>query len=380
MASIFHTTEGYAIDFQHNGKRPRIRLGRATERQAQEFAMRLEALLKADVLGVPPSLEVAQWLVSIDSRIHSQLVRLGLATLRLDMLADLLEAWLVSLKPKTAAASPVRAIIANLTDHFGAESRLRTFDDAARRSFENYLRAKHYANATVSRRLRLAKQVFDFAMSQRSIATNPFSDVKGNGEVNHDKDFEVSEAIMARLLECCDDIEFRALLCLVRYGGVRCPSEVLPMVWSQIHWDRDRFTAMSPKTEHHVDQDRRLVPLFPKLRAALTTLWEHCTPGVDLAFPNHQAAHAENTAKLTALCKRAGIEPWPRPFKNMRATCVTEWLRTHLVPNSPYSIVDIASWAGHSPETMLKHYAQVRSEDVTSAATKENSCQSNIHI
>ena len=357
MASLFRSDEGYSIDFTHN-KRQRLRIGAATERQAQEFLLRLESLLQADKLGTPVSLEVAQWLVSIDARLHRKLVAIGLATQRLSTLGELLDAWLASLKPKTASGSPVVAIVGNLTEHFGRETRLRAIDDSSRRSFETYL--ARYATATISRRLRMAKQVFGFAMLHRSIVANPFEHVKTTGEVNKAKDFYVTEQIMVRLLTYCTDVELRVILCLVRYGGVRCPSEVMPMEWSQVHWDQDRFTVLSPKTAHH-GHDRRTVPLFPTLRMAMTDLWEQCEPGTALTFPRLQGPHSRLTAKVTDLCRRAGIEPWPRVFDNMRASCITDWLRD-LLPNG-YSLMDLASWAGHSPQTMWKHYAMVSGED-----------------
>lgn len=372
MASVFRTGTTFAIDFLYNGRRPRIRLGNATQRQAEEFRSKLEALLQADALGIPVSLEVATWLISLDTRIHKQLVRLGLTTLRINTLGELLAAWLSSLNPKTAAGGPVLAIIENLTTRFDKNTPLRRFSGATCREFKHFLttignNGKPYARATVSRRLRMAKQVFAFAVRNRSITTNPFGDARGNGEVNRDKDFEVTEAIMQRILGQCANVEFRALLCLVRYGGVRCPSEVTQMTWEQVHWIRDCFTVLSPKT------GRRMVPLFPKLRAEFQALWENSewenSERDVLIFPNYQISHNQITAELRHFCVMSELKLWPRPFDNMRATCVTEWLRTYLVPNSPYSIIDVAAWAGHSPETMLKHYAQVRSEDLTSAAS-----------
>ena len=36
------------------------------------------------------------------------------------------------------------------------------------------------------------------------------------------------------ILEACPDQEWRTLFALVRYGGLRCPSEVLKLKWSDI--------------------------------------------------------------------------------------------------------------------------------------------------
>ena len=36
---------------------------------------------------------------------------------------------------------------------------------------------------------------------------------------------------------------------LARYGGLRCPSEVLSLRWQDVDWEMQRVTAPSPKTE-----------------------------------------------------------------------------------------------------------------------------------
>jgi integrase len=64
-------------------------------------------------------------------------------------------------------------------------------------------------------------------------------------------------------------VEWRLLIALCRYGGLRCPSEVLSLKWEHIHWAEGRMTVPSPKTEHHDGGESREVPLFPELRPFL---------------------------------------------------------------------------------------------------------------
>jgi len=54
---------------------------------------------------------------------------------------------------------------------------------------------------------------------------------------------------------------------------------------------------------------------------------------------------------------RAGYEPWPRLFHNMRTDCTTDWaeaLHAHVVAH------DQTQWLGHSPLVAAKHYLQTR--------------------
>jgi hypothetical protein len=38
-----------------------------------------------------------------------------------------------------------------------------------------------------------------------------------------------------RVLQACPQAEWRLIMALCRYGGVRCPSELLPLQWSEVN-------------------------------------------------------------------------------------------------------------------------------------------------
>ena len=313
-------------------------------------------------------------MATLPQKVHSKLAAGGLTNPRIDTVDELISEWLSTLKPKTRKNSGVQSLTANLRSHFGADFLIREITETQCRQFEHWLRTDAkagggaLAKATVSRRMRRAKQVFAHAVRAKYIVENPFEFVKGSNEVNRKKDFEVAPSIIDRLLDACADVEFRAMIALVRYGGLRCSSETVPFKWSQVYWDRDTFLAVAPKTEDYEDKELRIVPLFKPLRAALDELWERASERQELVFPNHQINHKSITSKLEVLCRRIGIAMWPRPWKNMRSTCISEWLRTYMPADSPYSIADLAAWAGHSPQTMLKHYAQIVKEQSASSA------------
>ena len=54
-------------------------------------------------------------------------------------------------------------------------------------------------------------------------------------------------------------------MALVRYGGLRCPSEVLHLRWEWVDLAEGRFTVFSPKTERFNGKRFRSVPIFPEL-------------------------------------------------------------------------------------------------------------------
>ncbi len=63
------------------------------------------------------------------------------------------------------------------------------------------------------------------------------------------------------------------------------------------------------------------------------------------------------------IIKRAGVEPYPKLFQNLRASRETELLAEH-----PIHVV--CAWMGHSALVSQKHYAKVREEDFELATGK----------
>jgi hypothetical protein len=59
------------------------------------------------------------------------------------------------------------------------------------------------------------------------IDTNPFVGVKIDQRSDRSKNVFVDAAMATAILEACPDQEWRTLFALARYGGLRCPSEVL---------------------------------------------------------------------------------------------------------------------------------------------------------
>ena len=59
---------------------------------------------------------------------------------------------------------------------------------------------------------------------------------------------------------------------------------------------------------------------------------------------------------------RAGLQPWPKLFQNMRASRATE-----LVKDFPEHVV--TAWMGHSKKIAQKHYLQVTEEDYKQASS-----------
>jgi integrase len=99
--------------------------------------------------------------------------------------------------------------------------------------------------------------------------------------LNKAREFFVTRETTGRVIEACPDHEWRLIVALSRYGGLRCPSEHLALRWDAIDWERDRMTVTSPKTEHNEGGERRVVPIFPELLPFLLEASEGAPEGAE---------------------------------------------------------------------------------------------------
>jgi len=356
MASIIRRPNGrHWIQFKGaGGKRRTIRLGKTSKRNAREFLGHVERLLYAKLTGGLSDDVTTRWLGDLDDSFHAKLAACGLIEARaVGTLDALLDDFRASLSVGKSTMQNVEVVLANLRGFFLPDRRLTTIKPAEANLFRGWL-ASHggqyggpLASATVSRRTRRAKQVFEHAVRQGWLRTNPFAGQRGWSEANRGRDHFVAREAIAAILEEVPNLEFRAIVALARFGGLRCPSEILPLEWAAIHWGRQTLSVYAPKTDTH-----RIVPLFPELDEALGALFESATEGATRLFPRHQITGTGLSSTLASACRRANVTAWPKPWQNMRSTRESELLEE-------YPIHVVAEWLGHSPSVALKHYTQV---------------------
>ena len=150
------------------------------------------------------------------------------------------------------------------------------------------------------------------------------------------------------------------------------PSEAVTLKWSDVDWSEGRLTIHSPKTEHIVGKATRQVPLFAELRPFLEDVQELVGSRPEFVFDKlrRDASQHETGWKavnlrtqFTKIIRRAGFEPWPRLWVNLRSSCETE-----LVQRFPAHVT--AAWLGHTPEIAQQHYLQVLPGHFQQAAQK----------
>jgi integrase len=166
-----------------------------------------------------------------------------------------------------------------------------------------------------------------------------------------------------KVLDACPDAQWRLIFALCRYGGLRCPSEVLLLKWADIDWERHRMIVHSPKTEHHQGKDMRQVPLFPELVLYLQEAFDHAPAGTEYVITRYRKHNSNLRSHFKRIICKAQLKPWPKLFQNLRSSRETE-----LTEKFPLHVV--CAWMGNSQAVAAKHYLQVTDEHFKIAAGK----------
>jgi site-specific recombinase XerD len=365
MASISRESNGRrTIQFVGpDGKRKSVRLGKVSQRTAEGVKVRMEALVVAQLTGQPVDDETARWLADRDNRMADKLARVDLIPQRkpkdattATTLGPFLTEYIKSrVDVKRGSVLPYRQTQQSLVSYFGADKPLADISEGDADGFKLDLKAKGYAAATVSRRVKYARQFLQAAARKRIIPGNPFADLKAGSQENRGRFHFVTREEAQKVLDACNDAEWRLLFALSRFGGLRCPSEHLALRWGDVNWEHSRITVRSCKTEHHEGKGTRVVPLFSELRPYLEAAFDEAEPGTEYVITRYRDTNANLRTQLDRIIRRAGLTPWEKPFQNCRATRETE-----LAEDYPLQVV--CEWIGNSPAIAARHYLQVTDE------------------
>ena len=224
------------------------------------------------------------------------------------------------------------------------------------------LKADKLAEATISKRIKLARQIFRQAVRWKMLVENPFTDIKAGSQMNKSLQRFISRGDIAKITVACPDTQWRLIVGLSRFGGIRCPSETLALKWADVDWEQSRIRVASSKTEQYPGREERYIPLFPELRPHLLSAFEEAEPGSEYVITRYRQLNANLRTQLHRIIRKAGLTPWPRPFHNLRSTRQTE-----LTEQCPAHVV--CSWIGNTERVAANHYLQTTDAHFARAVT-----------
>lgn len=364
MATISTNANGLKrlMYFDADNERKTIYLGKVSKKDANAVKMRVEELLSCKFCGTSPGRETLVWVASISLALrtklaHHELIDVGNLPVKLkktgikEFLDKYIETRRQGMKPSTIIVWS--QVIDSLIEHLPKGVAIQDVNAGHASDWLDKLRSEKYAATTIHKRLSFARQFFAYAIKHKLIKENPFESIKVT-KPKTKSNVEVPQEVIAKILAKCDPT-WKAIVCLSRYGGLRCPSEVLTLKWSEVDFEAGRMTITAPKNEHHEGGGIRICPLFPEVREAIQNLRRIDEYVIDKPAYRKSAdtakgwANANLRTHFLKRLKEADVKPWPRLFHSMRASRQTELQLEFGTPAA-------CAWLGNTEEVAKESY------------------------
>jgi Integrase len=388
MASLYKekTAQGmsYRIQFCDDNKRCSIRLGAIPKKLAETILSKVEEIIICSLSGGDVSQETASWIGKLPDKIYSRLSRAGLVPHRKSTeLNTYIQAYIEN-RHDVKVATHIRwnTVRQKLIGYFGECCKADSITSKNANEYRQSLFKDGLARATISKYLTVTRMFFNEMLKDGLIQSNPFATVRERFVVDDTRNVYVPREDVYVVMEAAPDAEWRLIIALSRFGGLRCPTEVLSLKWENIHWANNRIIVPSPKTEHHPNGAQRVIPLFPELIEPLRDV-ERTKPAEAIYVISKHRSRADVSDSwadsnlrepMLDILKRAKIKPWPKLFHAMRASCETD-----LVQDGNYPLKAVTTWMGHSYKVAEKHYLRV-TEDEFDRAVKFGAVKSGNNV
>jgi len=359
-----HGREVYRLTwYDKEGQRRSIRLGDIGKKAAESICVHVTHLVDLDAAGLPRDAEATACLEKIGKILAEKLAGAGLIPERQSAtLAKFVDDYLATrtdMRPNSLRI--YRSARDSLVAYFGDACNLRDINAGQATEWRQTMVNAKLAEATISKRMKIARQFFRIATQKGIITINPFTDVKAGGERNPSRIQFIDRTTIETVLAATADPEWQLIIALSRYGGLRCPSETLSLKWTDINWETNRLIVPSSKTERQ-GKAFRVVPLFPELRYYLEKAFDKAPEGTVYCISTYRDARNCNLrTQFLRILRRASVKPWERLFHNLRASRQTE-----LCNEFPTHVV--AEWLGNTPDIANKHYLSTTEQHFEKAA------------
>lgn len=363
-----------------NGNRPNLKFpATTTKNQIEDFKRNASALILAMQLQRPFTKAEQRWLKDQPESIRGKLRLLGIIVgedpLREERRLDRLTSRHIKAK-RNVGEGTIDKLTLNarrLEKFLGADRDIReiTDDDAA--GYCDWLVSKQGLdpNSSARRALGYAHEFFERAVRDGHCSRNPFKgrDLPKNVKPNEDKHHYIcpeQTRLLWSVLQCDED---RMRFVLMRYLGLRSPSEMNQLTWADVDWSSNVLTIRSPKLKRYAKKYSRRCPfshpdVLPVFKEA------YARRESDKSQVVERIAHAPLTRKVQGWLGAAGLDLWPDLLTNFRRTAVTDacdiW-PSHVV----------AAYFGHSEVISKRHYRMTHDAHAAKAATATPLIQQN---
>ena len=359
MASISNDPNGRRriLFVAKDDSRKTVRLGKCARRDAEQVCRHIEALVASSIHGQPVSRDTATWLAGIGDELHERLSRVDLVAPRAHMgrlnLATFIDDYLqqrADMKPGTMAVMKQARIW--LLRYLGEDRRIDKVTREDADGYRAHMVKSNLAKATIAKRCRYARHFFEVARRRGIIEANPFDHIKGAAKGNVARRVFVPGDVVAKVIDVAPDPQWKLLIALARWGGLRIPSEALALTWRDVDFEGKRFIVRATKTAHHDDGGIRVVPMFPELVEHFQRVFDDAEDGATFVIDRYRDPAVNLRRQFQRYIERTGVKPWPKLWQNLRASRATE-----LADDFPSHVC--ASWLGHTETVADAFYRTV---------------------
>lgn len=372
MTYLYHDKgrNGWRLQFYVHGVRRMLWLGSVSQANAETVAMHVRQLLQAADIGIDPPSETRRWISRLGPRMSTRLYHYGLiqASDAKEQKRYTIESWTTEyIDGRTDLKKLTKERMKNsarlLKESMGPTKLIGTVTEGDAERFNRDLRNK-FAASHAGKIIKHCRQFWNAAIKHKHLSENPFSDVSISSKPKARKAY-ISRDDITRMLDMAPDSLWRSIIALARYGGLRVPSELMKLKWTDIDWNGGRLLITSPKTEHHEGHASRVIPLFPELRKELQDLYEVVPVGTVWVCTKYRSGNASALrGGMKRIIKAAGLTVWPKMFVNLRASC-----RVDLQREFPNHVCN--AWLGHSTVIAEANYLQATDDDFNKATGNE---------
>ena len=343
-------------------------LGAASKSRRNTLELHVQRLEIASMLSQPVEPATQKWVQSLiekEPKLYQKLVDSGLVAAGKDLtLANAIEDFI---SKKTSDADNTirnwRICKRYLTEYFGDNRLVSSITHPDALGWKEHLHTltkkngKPFAQATINKRVKRAKQIFKNLAAKQLITSNPFIGVTAGNEENPERQFFVTREMTGAMLGKCPNATVRLLLVLYRYGGMR-QQEPFQLTWADVNLPNGTIRVTAPKTRKK--KPYRVLPIFPEVRPYMEDVFEGADSQRVIDYDIHPSALY---TKFSRIRERANVIAYDRLFHNMRGSRATELLAAGV------AIADVSEWLGMDKITLLRHYAQATPQSMERAKT-----------
>ena len=347
------------------GKRRECSLGKINKKAAETLKSYFDSVAQSVALNEVLDANTQKWLSNQNDTIKKKLTRLGLLSQRATIptsISGFTNWYIEQHKPKKESRRKLKNAGAKLIDFSGDIQLREVTRGMAERYYKWMVEEKKLSEGHSRRTIGYAKQLFLAAVEEKLLEEEPFKKLSARVRSDKERQFYIDTATASKILEACPSNVWRLRFALLRWQGLRCPSEMNSLSWTNVKIDENKMSVKDAKRKHYGPEKAIRVPaIMPEVLPYLEQQFNDAPEGQEFVLP--KLSHKNYTKVMLRILNNAGVKPWPKLFNNLRASGITDALDHH-----PSHVVN--EWFGNSEAISREHYRMVTDDHYAKAAQR----------